>query len=175
MADATRSLVNRRAFLAGLAAPLLAQTQRPPNFVFIFADDLGYGDLACYGSKTNQTPNLDRMASEGVRFTDFYVPMPFCAPSRASLLTGRYPFRHGVVGNPAPDSGINNVGLPPAELTLPEALKPLGYASICIGKWHLGHKPELMPRRQGFDEYYGILYSNDMRPVQLVHNERVAK
>jgi uncharacterized sulfatase len=152
-----------------------AQGRRPPNFVFIFADDLGYGDLACYGSTTNETPNLDRMAREGVRFTDFYVPMPFCAPSRATLLTGRYPFRHGVTGNPAPDSGINEIGLPASEITIAEALKPRGYSSMCIGKWHLGHTPEFLPRRQGFDEYYGILYSNDMRPVQVVHNERVAQ
>lgn len=172
--------MNRREFLTGTTvafagAGLRAQPRRPPNFIVIFADDLGYGDLACYGSKTNETPNLDRMAREGVRFTDFYVPMPFCAPSRATLLTGRYPFRHGVVGNPAPDSGINDVGLPPSETTIAEVLKQLGYATICIGKWHLGHKPELMPRKQGFDEYYGILYSNDMRPVQIVHNERVAQ
>lgn len=156
------------------AACARAQTRRPPNVVVIFADDLGYGDLACYGSKTNQTPHLDRMAAEGVRFTNFYVPMPFCAPSRASLLTGRYPFRH-VVYNPAPDSGINDVGLPPSEITIAESLKRRNYATMCIGKWHLGHKPEFMPRQQGFDEYYGILYSNDMRPVQLVHNEEVAR
>src|SRR5690349_18277084 len=119
--------MNRRRFLAaaagGMALSAQAQAKRPPNFVVIVADDLGYGDLACYGSKTNQTPNLDRMASEGVRFTDFYVPMPFCAPSRASLLTGRYPFRNGVVGNPAPDAGINDIGLPPSEVTIAEALK----------------------------------------------------
>lgn len=173
--------MNRRQFLAGgmasLAGGLLSgqQSRKPPNFIVIFADDLGYGDLACYGSKTNETPHLDRMAKEGVRFTDFYVPMPFCAPSRASLLTGRYPFRHGITGNPAPDSGINDMGLAQKEVTIAEALKPLGYASICIGKWHLGHKPEFLPRTQGFDEYYGILYSNDMRPVQIVHNEKVAQ
>jgi uncharacterized sulfatase len=170
--------INRRRFLAaagGMALPAHAQSKRRPNFIVILADDLGYGDLACYGSRTNQTPNLDRMASEGIRFTDFYVPMPFCAPSRASLLTGRYPFRNGVVGNPAPDAGINDIGLPTTEVTIPEALKPLGYKSICIGKWHLGHRPDLMPRKQGFDEYYGILYSNDMRPVQIVHNETVAQ
>ena len=171
--------MNRRSFLLqsmalrAVCGPAAAQ-DRKPNFIVIFADDLGYGDLACYGSKTNRTPHLDRMAAEGVRFTDFYVPMPFCAPSRAALLTGRYPFRH-VVNNPAPDSGINDVGLPPSEITIAEALKPLGYSTICIGKWHLGHRPEFMPRRQGFDEYYGILYSNDMRPVQLVHNEEVAR
>lgn len=170
--------MNRRSFLTSVAAGAICGTatgqQRKPNFVVIFADDLGYGDLACYGSKTNQTPHLDRMAAEGVRFTDFYVPMPFCAPSRAALLTGRYPFRH-LVYNPAPDSGINDIGLSPGEITIAETLKPLGYATICIGKWHLGHKPEFMPRKQGFDEYYGILYSNDMRPVQIVHNEQVAK
>jgi uncharacterized sulfatase len=170
--------MNRRLFLKSIGASALgtayAAQGRKPNFVIIFADDLGYGDLACYGSKTNQTPNLDRMAAEGVRFTDFYVPMPFCAPSRAALLTGRYPFRH-VVNNPAPDSGINGVALPLGEITIAEALKPLGYATICIGKWHLGHTPDFLPRKQGFDEYYGILYSNDMRPVQLVHNEKVAK
>ncbi|MBC8165121.1 MAG: sulfatase, partial [Bryobacteraceae bacterium] len=170
--------MNRRSFLQSVAGGAVcssaaAQTGKP-NFIVIFADDLGYGDLACYGSKTNETPNLDRMASEGVRFTDFYVPMPFCAPSRAALLTGRYPFRH-VVNNPAPDSGINDVGLAPSEITLAEALKPLGYATTCIGKWHLGHQPKFAPRKQGFDEYYGILYSNDMRPVQLVENEQVAR
>jgi arylsulfatase A-like enzyme len=172
--------MNRRDFLAAgmaaLAGSAAAQSsKKKPNFIVIFADDLGYGDLACYGSRTNQSPHLDRMAKEGVRFTDCYVPMPFCAPSRASLLTGRYPFRHGITGNPAPDSGINDIGLAQKEVTIAEALKPLGYASICIGKWHLGHKPEFLPRTQGFDEYYGILYSNDMRPVQIVHNEKVAQ
>lgn len=169
--------MNRRLFLttaAGAVCGGAAARRRPPNFVVIFADDLGYGDLACYGSRTNQTPHLDRMAAEGVRFTDFYVPMPFCAPSRATLLTGRYPFRH-LVNNPAPDGGINDVGLPPGEITIAEALKPRGYATMCIGKWHLGHTPEFLPRKQGFDEYYGILYSNDMRPVQIVHNEEVVK
>lgn len=148
--------------------------RRPPNFIVIFADDLGYGDLGCYGS-ANRTPHLDRMASEGARFTDFYVPMPFCAPSRSSILTGRYPFRTGVTSNPAPDSGINDVGLPQSEITIAEALKPLGYATCCIGKWHLGHMPKSLPRTQGFDDYYGILYSNDMRPAQIVHNESVAQ
>ena len=168
--------MNRRQFLtAALATPILrAQPAKPVNFVIIFADDLGYGDLSCYGSRTNETPNLDRMALEGARFTDCYVPMPYCAPSRATLLTGRYPFRHGMWSNPAPDSGIN-IGLAASEVTLAEALKPKGYTSICIGKWHLGHTPEYLPRTQGFDEYYGILYSNDMRPVQIVHNEEVVQ
>ncbi len=172
--------MNRRTFLqTALHAPLLslaAQRQgRPPNFVVVYADDLGYGDLSCYGAAAHQTPRLDRMAQEGVRFTDFYAPTPYCAPSRASLLTGRYPFRNGMVFNPAPDAGINDVGLRASEITIAEALKPRGYATTCIGKWHLGHLPQFLPRTQGFDEYYGILYSNDMRPVQLVENERVAK
>lgn len=149
------SAIHRRDFLAVLASqalPLRAASRRP-NFVVIFADDLGYGDLACFGSQTNKTPHLDQMAREGARFTDFYVPMPFCAPSRSSMLTGRYPFRTGVTNNPAPDSGINDVGLPPEEITIAEALKPLGYASMAIGKWHLGHVPKFLPRTQGFDEY----------------------
>lgn len=168
--------LSRRSFLAGawLAARLPA-AGAPPNIVLILADDLGYGDLACYGHPTHHTPYLDRMAREGVRFTEFYTPMPFCAPTRASLLTGRYPFRTGMTGNPAPDAGINDLGLPAGEITIAQALKPLGYASICIGKWHLGHTAEFLPRKRGFDEYYGILYSNDMRPVQLVHNEQVVE
>jgi len=168
--------LTRRAFsTSALLSSALGAAGRPPNFVLILADDLGYGDLACYGHPTFQTPQLDRMAREGVRFTDFYVPMPFCAPTRSSLLTGRYPFRTGVTSNPAPDSGINDLGLPAGEVTIAQALKPLGYASLCIGKWHLGHTPEFLPRRRGFDEYYGILYSNDMRPVQIVHNEQVVE
>lgn len=172
--------MNRRTFLEtalpATAWGLAVQNQnRPPNFVLIYADDLGYGDLSCYGATAHQTPRLDRMAQEGVRFTDFYVPTPYCAPSRAALLTGRYPFRSGMVFNPAPDAGINDVGLRASEITIAEALKSKSYATSCIGKWHLGHLPEFLPRTQGFDEYYGILYSNDMRPVQLVENERVAK
>lgn len=146
-----------------------------PNFVLIFADDLGYGELSSFGSTRHRTPHLDRMAREGVRLTDFYVPVPFCGPSRATLLTGRYPFRNGLVFNPSPDAGRNEVGLPPSEITIAEALKPLGYATAAIGKWHLGHVDRYLPRRQGFDEYFGILYSNDMRPVQMVENERVVQ
>jgi len=148
-----------------------------PNFILIFADDLGYGDISGFGLKEPlyKTPNLDRMAREGAKLTSFYVPTPYCAPSRATILTGRYPFRNGVVFNPAPDAGINDVGLGHSEITIAEALRKAGYASSCIGKWHLGHMPQYLPRRHGFDEYYGILYSNDMRPVQLVENERVVE
>ena len=152
-----------------------AAAAEKPNFIVIFADDLGYGDLASYGHPTFQTPHLDRMAAEGARFTDFYVPMPFCAPSRATLLTGRYPFRNGVTRNPTPDRGINDYGLPASEMTIAAALRKEGYATTAIGKWHLGHKPEYLPIRRGFDSYYGILYSNDMFPVQLVQDDRVVE
>ena len=161
------------AAVAAAGTKTFAQQARP-NVIVILADDLGYGDLACYGSRMNRTPNLDRMAQEGVRFTDFYTPMPFCAPTRAALLTGRYPFRSGMTNNPAPDAGINDVGIPGSEILLSEALKESGYATMCIGKWHLGHTGNFLPTLNGFDEYYGILYSNDMRPVQIVHNDRVA-
>jgi uncharacterized sulfatase len=163
------------AILLGLCLAAVAGGADKPNIVLIFADDLGYGDLACYGHPSFQTPHLDRMASEGVRFTEFYVPMPFCAPSRSTLLTGRYPFRTGIVRNPTPDRGVNDLGLPASEITIAQALKPLGYATTCIGKWHLGHVPQFLPIRRGFDSYYGILYSNDMFPVQLVENETVVE
>jgi arylsulfatase A-like enzyme len=148
--------------------------EQPPNIVIIFADDLGYGDVGCFYEKSPfKTPNLDRMAAEGARLTSFYVPTPYCAPSRATLLTGRYPFRHGLVRNPAPDAGLSGFGLEPSELTIAELLQARGYATAAYGKWHLGHQPPWLPRAQGFDEYVGILYSNDMFPVQLVRNEEV--
>jgi len=156
------------------AAAPAAEPARP-NLVVILADDLGYGDLGCFGHPKFKTPVLDRMAAEGVRLTQFTTPMPFCAPSRAALLTGRYPFRNAVTGNPCPDAGVNDLGIADSEVTLAEVLKAAGYATCCIGKWHLGHKPEFYPRRHGFGEYYGILYSNDMRPVQLMDGEAVAE
>lgn len=129
-----------------------------PNLVVIFADDLGYGDLGCYGSKVIATPRLDRMAAEGVRFTDFYVASPFCSPSRAALLTGRLPARCGV---PYVLFPTEHTGLPPEEVTLAEMLKPAGYATACVGKWHLGWRRELRPERQGFDFHFGVRHSND--------------
>jgi len=143
---------------------------KQPNVVIILTDDMGYGDISCYNKNQIKTPNIDRLATEGVRFTDFYVPTPYCAPSRASLLTGRFPLRHGMVQNPAPDAGINDIGLNAREVTMGELFQGAGYHTKCIGKWHLGHKPEYFPVKHGFDEYYGILYSNDMRPVQLIEN-----
>jgi len=163
------------AFTGMLLPGTASEAAKRPNVVILFADDLGHGDLGCYGHPQFKTPMLDRMAEEGVRLTDFYVPVPYCAPSRGTILTGRYPFRHGIVRNPCPDAGINDVGIADSEITLAEALKTAGYATSCIGKWHLGHRPEFYPRRHGFDEYLGILYSNDMRPVELIDGEKVVE
>lgn len=156
-------------FLAFTACQI-QDTETAPNVLIILADDLGYGDIACYDTEAPETPNIDGLAAEGVRCTDFYVPTPYCAPSRATLLTGRFPLRHGIVRNPAPDAGINDVGLSSDEITLGEVFQESGYSTKLIGKWHLGHKAEYFPVRHGFDEYYGILYSNDMRPVQIIEN-----
>jgi len=131
-----------------------------PNFIIIFADDLGYGDLSCYGHPTIRTPNLDKMASEGMRFTQFYVSTNVCSPSRASLLTGRLPVRTGVY--PGVFRTNSASGLPLSELTIAELLKQKDYSTAIIGKWHLGSKPEFLPTKQGFDYYFGIPYSNDM-------------
>ncbi|MBM3879026.1 MAG: sulfatase [Verrucomicrobia bacterium] len=160
------------AFAAGVAAPAAAR----PNVIIILADDLGYGDLGCQGHPQFKTPELDRMAAEGMRLTQFNAPMPFCAPTRASLLTGRYPARCGLASNPTPDAtpAADALGLPLTEVTLAELFRQGGYATAMVGKWHLGHqRPEFLPTRRGFDEYLGILYSNDMRPVQLLEGERV--
>ncbi len=142
-----------------------AQTQEnsPPNFIIIFADDLGYGDLGVYGHPTIKTPNLDRMAYEGQKWTNFYVGASVCTPSRAALLTGRLPVRSGMASNQQrvlfPDS---KNGIPAREITLAEQLKEVGYATACIGKWHLGHREQYLPTNNGFDYYFGIPYSNDM-------------
>lgn len=132
-----------------------------PNIIFIYTDDMGYGDLACYGSKVNRTPNLDRMAEEGMRFTDFYSASPLSSPSRAALMTGRYPNRMGINGVFFPGSPT---GLPAEEITIAEALKDEGYHTGLVGKWHLGSKTEFLPLQNGFKEYFGIPYSNDMNP-----------
>ena len=131
-----------------------------PNFIVIFTDDQGYGDLSCFGSKTINTPNIDRLASEGRKFTNFMVASPVCTPSRAALLTGCYPKRVGMhqhVLFPASTKGLN-----PGEYTIADHMKSQGYATACFGKWHLGHHPEVLPTANGFDTYYGIPYSNDM-------------
>ena len=165
------------AFVFGLSASAtMAEMAGAPNVILIFADDLGYGDVNCFNDDCPfQTPRLDQMAREGARLTSFYVPTPYCAPSRGTILTGRYPFRHSVVRNPAPDAGMSNFGLPSKEITIAELLKSNGYTTAAYGKWHLGHQQPWLPRTQGFDEYYGIRYSNDMFPVQLVENETVVE
>ena len=134
---------------------------RPPNIVIVFTDDQGWGDLSCYGSADIATPNIDQLAKEGMRFTDFYVSQPVCSASRSSLLTGCYANRVGFRGALPPSA---KVGLDQAEHTIAEVVKPLGYATACFGKWHLGHLPDFLPARHGFDEYFGIPYSNDMWP-----------
>ncbi len=153
---------------------------KQPNVIIILADDLGYGDLSGYGQQNWSTPNIDRLGTEGAKLTHFYTPTPYCAPTRASLLTGRYPVRNKITINPNPEKtknfqtyrGNDDVGIADSELLLSEAFKQSGYATKIIGKWHLGHKPEFYPTRHGFDEYFGIPYSNDMRPVILMENEK---
>lgn len=143
-----------------LAVLLAAATAAPPNVVIVFADDLGYGDLSCYGNRAFKTPQLDRMAHEGLRFTDFYSASPGCSPSRAALLTGCYPVRVSVpqVLNPDSPTGLN-----PEEDTIADLLKRRGYATAAVGKWHLGVK-NLMPLAHGFETFFGLPYSNDMWP-----------
>jgi len=150
-----------------------AATTRRPNIVVIFADDMGYGDLGCYGHPTIRTPNIDAMALDGVRMTSFYAAAPVCSPSRAALLTGRYPVRCGMPGNTGPDSKSH---LPESEITIADVLGSDGYKTMAVGKWHLGHqRPALLPTGRGFDSWFGLPYSNDMikpwvqtdKPLQL--------
>lgn len=150
-------------FILALALPIIGKSteKRPPNVIIIFTDDQGYQDVGCFGSPDIATPNLDQMAAEGMLFTDFYSASPVCTPSRAGLLTGKYPQRLGMAkGVLFPHSGKK--GLAPAEITIAELLKKKNYATACIGKWHLGHMDHVLPTAQGFDSYYGIPYSNDM-------------
>lgn len=150
-----------RSGLAGASAALAnsaGTAGRRPNIVLILADDLGYGDLSCYGHPTIMTPSLDRMAREGMKFTQFCTA-PVCAPSRGQLLTGRLGVRTGVTRNFFPWS---KGGLPDNEITMAQMLKKAGYQTMCVGKWHLGHLPQYLPMNRGFDGYFGIPYSNDM-------------
>src|SRR6185436_12538239 len=132
---------------------------KPPNIIIIFADDLGYGDLGCYGHPTIRTPNIDKMAAEGMKFTTFYSAAEVCTPSRAALLTGRLPIRSGMCSDTRrvlfPDSAG---GLPASEVTLAGALKAKGYSTACVGKWHLGHLPQYTPMKHGFDSFFGLPY-----------------
>jgi len=147
-------------------ASLASSAPNPPNFVVIFIDDMGYGDIGPFGSELNETPHLDRMAAEGRKLTSFYVASPVCTPSRAALMTGSYPQRVGL------ERGSDHAvlfpgdphGLHSDEITIAETLQKAGYATGCFGKWHLGDQPQFLPTSQGFDTYYGIPYSNDMWP-----------
>ncbi|MEX2213286.1 MAG: sulfatase [Phycisphaeraceae bacterium] len=143
-----------------LATPAIA-ADRSPNIVVIFIDDMGYADIGPFGATAYKTPHLDRMAKEGRRFTDFYVTQAVCSASRAGLLTGCYNVRVGIQGALGPAA---NFGLNPEEMTIAEVCKQKGYATACFGKWHLGHHTKFLPQAQGFDEYFGLPYSNDMWP-----------
>jgi len=173
-------------FLACPVAP--AAPDRPPNFVVIFCDNLGYGDIEPFGSTLHRTPALNRMAAEGRKFTHFYASAGVCTPSRASIMTGCYAQRVGMHLNPRDHHVLRPVspyGLHPDETTLAEALKPLGYATAHIGKWHLGDQAPFLPTRQGFDHFFGIPYSDDMTervwekdgshwpPLPLMRGEKV--
>ena len=188
--------MNRRNFLKalGLAAASLTipnctsavrkSAKRPPNFIIVFCDDLGYGDIGCFGSKKHRTPNIDKMAAEGMKLTSFYVTSGVCTPSRSSLMTGCYPRRvdmHQSARNEWVLFPVAKKGLNPSEITIAEVLKAQGYATACVGKWHLGDQPRFLPTNQGFDYYFGIPYSNDMGsnqrkqnpPLPLLRNEEV--
>jgi len=181
-ADADREYqpVNRRitisvAFCALLfaghviAAPRTSETARP-NIIWIWADNLAYADLGSYGHPTIRTPAIDRLAAEGVRFTQYYVAHTVCSPSRAALLTGRQPFRVGIVDVLRPDGPS---GLPADEITIAEALRDVGYATMAIGKWHLGDQPRFLPLAHGFDRYFGLPYSMDMLPTVLYRDNEI--
>jgi arylsulfatase A-like enzyme len=190
--------MNRRDFLksGGVGAAALAassgrpaegqQMTRLPNFIVIFCDNLGYGDIGCFGSKKHRTPNVDRMAAQGMRLTSFYVTSGVCTPSRASLMTGCYPRRVNMHVN---EHGrqvlfpVSRKGLHPDEVTIAEMLRRRGYARACIGKWHLGDQEPFLPTRQGFETYFGIPYSDDMTarkgrnwpPLPLMRDEEVVE
>lgn len=176
--------ISRRDFLKGVAAGATclglgtlaadARADKLPNFVIILCDDLGYQDVGCFGSPLIRTPRLDKMAAEGMRFTDFHTAAPVCTPTRAALMTGCYPLR---VGLPSVINYSHKIGLNPDEITIAEILKSRGYATACIGKWHLGWQKEFLPVRHGFDYYYGLPFSNDMKynneAVPLIRGDEI--
>ena len=156
--------------MASQQHPSDGETKTKPNLVWIWCDNLAYGDLACYGNRRVKTPVIDGLAKGGARFTQYYVAHTVCSPSRAALLTGRQPFRTGIVDVLRPDSPA---GIPADEITLGEALRAEGYATAAIGKWHLGDRPGFLPTQHGFDRYFGIPYSMDMLPTQLYRDDAI--
>ena len=179
--------LSRKSFLAGAlagaaavpfgmslveASDARARQSGGPNVVLILFDDLGYGDLSCYGSRAISTPNADRLASGGVRLTHAYSGAPVCTPSRAALMTGRYGARSGLQKTVSPGEAR---GMPDGERTVAEYLRRAGYATGCFGKWHLGSRPEHNPTRHGFDRFFGVLHSNDMEPFRLYDGEEVVE
>src|SRR4051812_6298184 len=155
--------------LATLHAADAARPVSKPNIVLIFIDDMGYGDIGPFGSTKNRTPNLDRMAREGMKLTSFYAA-PVCSVSRAQVMTGCYGQRVSLPGVLSPGSAS---GISKSEHTVAELMKGQGYATMCIGKWHLGDQPEFLPTRHGFDEYFGLPYSNDMMKKARVNGQLV--
>ena len=165
--------MKKPAFVLGLLFMILCSCrggvrENKTNIIIFFTDDQGYADVGVYGAEGFETPHLDTLAKDGIKFTDFYVPATVCTPSRAALLTGKYPKRinihQGVL------SPYSTTGLDPNEYTLAELLKDNGYKTYCIGKWHLGHLEEFMPNNHGFNEFYGVPYSNDMDSYYYTHN-----
>jgi arylsulfatase A len=152
-----------------LCSVAIAADTRPPNIVHIVGDDVGYDDLSCYGAPKVRTPNLDKLAAEGMKFTNFYAPAPTCTPTRAALMTGCYAQRVGMQRVLFPN---DRVGLNADEVTVGELLKQQGYATACIGKWHLGHLPQHQPTRHGFDLFFGIPYPNDHGPERKKSNQQ---
>lgn len=168
-----RTLLTGAAMLLGAwmtALTVQAQTPRKPNIVIILADDLGYGDIGTFGATDIRTPNIDGLATNGIKLTSFYSTSPVCSPTRAALITGRYPRRLGIDHVFFPESFT---GIPAEEVTIAEALKGNGYRTAIFGKWHLGHHRQYLPLQNGFDEYYGIPYSNDMMGVAYLRGNDV--
>src|SRR4051794_8323704 len=172
--------------LGSSARPALgAPPPTRPNVVIILTDDQGYADLGCYGSTRIKTPRIDRMAAEGVRFTDFYAAASVCTPSRAAMLTGCYPIRIGMGEFPVIPGGkpwqtrvlYRNApfGLNPNEVTISKLLQSSGYATMCVGKWHLGDQKPFLPTSHGFDSYFGLLYTPDMPPLDYVRGDKIAE